>query len=78
VEIAYNSQGYDRWKDAVPYTLAFNLTGNPAASIPCGLTREGLPVGLQLVGPKFSERLILEASLAFEPCSISRPPAPNG
>ena len=67
VETEYNSQGYDRWKDAVPYTLPFNLTGNPAASLPCGLTDGGLPVGLQLVGPKFSERLILEASLGMEP-----------
>ena len=43
VETEYNAQGYDRWHDGVPYTLPFNLTGHPAASIPCGLTPSGLP-----------------------------------
>ena len=66
VETEYNSQGYDRWRDGVPYTLPFNLTGHPAASIPCGLTPGGLPVGLQVVGPKYAERAILEACLAIE------------
>jgi aspartyl-tRNA(Asn)/glutamyl-tRNA(Gln) amidotransferase subunit A len=66
VETEYNSQGYDRWHDGVPYTLPFNLTGHPAASIPCGLTPAGLPVGLQVVGPKYAERAIFEACLALE------------
>jgi len=63
---AYHSLGYDRWRDSVPFTLPFNLTGQPAASIPCGITEEGLPVGLQVVGPKYAERKILEACLAIE------------
>jgi aspartyl-tRNA(Asn)/glutamyl-tRNA(Gln) amidotransferase subunit A len=63
---AYHSQGYDRWQDGVPYTLPFNLTGHPAASVPCGLTAEGLPVGLQVVGPAHGERGILEACAAME------------
>ncbi|QCI67756.1 amidase [Phreatobacter stygius] len=66
VETAYHSQGYDRWRDAVPYTLPFNLTGLPAATLPCGLSPERLPIGLQISGPKYSERLILEACLAVE------------
>jgi aspartyl-tRNA(Asn)/glutamyl-tRNA(Gln) amidotransferase subunit A len=66
VESVYNTQGYDRWADGVPFTLPFNLTGHPAASVPCGLTGDGLPVGLQVAGPKFSERLILEACLGME------------
>ena len=66
VETEYNAQGYDRWRDGVPYTLPFNLTGHPAASLPCGLTRQGLPAGLQIVGTKYAERTILEASLAIE------------
>ncbi|WP_252721115.1 amidase family protein, partial [Acinetobacter nosocomialis] len=61
-----HSQGYDRWRDGVPYTLPFNLTGLPAATLPCGLSRDGLPIGLQVSGPKYSERLILEACLAIE------------
>ncbi len=66
-DIVYHTQGYDRWRDAIPYTLPFNLTGLPAATLPCGLTDDGLPVGLQVVGPKFAERAILEACLAIEP-----------
>ncbi len=66
VETEYHAQGYDRWADGVPYTLAFNLTGHPAASIPCGLTEEGLPVGLQVVGPKYGERAVLAACAAIE------------
>lgn len=66
VETVYHSPAYDRWRDGVAYTLPFNLTGQPAASIFCGVTEAGLPVGLQVAGPKYSERLILEACLAIE------------
>ncbi|MBC9177624.1 amidase [Pseudoroseomonas ludipueritiae] len=66
VETVYHSASYDRWRDGVAYTLPFNLTGQPAASICCGVTGAGLPVGLQVAGPKYSERLILEACLAIE------------
>ena len=40
-----------RWIDWAPFSNPFNLTQQPAASVPCGLTAEGLPVGLQIVGP---------------------------
>lgn len=62
----YHSQAFDRWKDAVPYTLPFNLTGLPAASMPCGLSRDGLPIGLQLVAPRGAETLLLRAAYAYE------------
>jgi aspartyl-tRNA(Asn)/glutamyl-tRNA(Gln) amidotransferase subunit A len=65
-DTTYHLQGYDRWRDSIPFTLPFNLTGQPAASLPCGLTDAGLPVGLQVVGPKYAERKILEACLAIE------------
>jgi aspartyl-tRNA(Asn)/glutamyl-tRNA(Gln) amidotransferase subunit A len=55
-----------RWTDWTPFTYPFNLTGQPAASIPCGFTRAGLPVGLQLVGPRFADALVLRAARAFE------------
>ena len=42
------------------------FTGQPAISIPCGLTAEGLPVGLQLIGPAFGDALVLRAAHAFE------------
>ncbi len=52
--------------DWVYYTYPFNLTGNPAASIPCGFTSEGLPVGLQLVTGGHRETDLLCAAAAFE------------
>lgn len=48
------------------YTYPFNLTGHPAASIPAGFTREGLPVGLQLISAPGRETDILRAAAAFE------------
>jgi aspartyl-tRNA(Asn)/glutamyl-tRNA(Gln) amidotransferase subunit A len=55
-----------RWTDWTPFTYPFNLTGQPAASIPCGFTKSGLPVGLQIVGPRFADALVLRAARAFE------------
>jgi len=43
-----------------------NLTGHPAISIPCGFTRGGLPIGLQLIGPHWSEARLLSIALAYE------------
>ena len=50
----------------VYYTYPFNLTGQPAASIPAGFTREGLPVGLQMVARINCEVDIFRAAAAFE------------
>jgi aspartyl-tRNA(Asn)/glutamyl-tRNA(Gln) amidotransferase subunit A len=44
----------------------FNLAGYPVLSIPCGLSDRGLPVGIQMIGPPFSERMLLRAGHAFE------------
>jgi aspartyl-tRNA(Asn)/glutamyl-tRNA(Gln) amidotransferase subunit A len=51
---------------AFSFTHAFNMTGSPAASIPCGWTADGLPIGLQIVGSHLADRLVLRASRAFE------------
>ena len=48
------------------FTFPFNLTGHPAATIPCGWTKNNLPIGLQIVGKRFQELLILQVSKAFE------------
>jgi aspartyl-tRNA(Asn)/glutamyl-tRNA(Gln) amidotransferase subunit A len=50
----------------VAYTYPFNLSGNPSASIPCGFTKEGLPVGLQIVARALHENDIFRAAAGFE------------
>jgi len=50
----------------MPFTPPFNLTGHPVASVPAGLAGDGLPVGLQVVGPRHADALVLAASAAFE------------
>jgi aspartyl-tRNA(Asn)/glutamyl-tRNA(Gln) amidotransferase subunit A len=54
------------WLEWSPYTYPFNLTGQPAASMPCGLSGNGLPVGAQLVGRLGDDALVLRASRAIE------------
>jgi len=49
-----------------PFTCVFNLTLNPAATIPCGFTSDGLPIGMQIVGRLEDEVTVLRASAAFE------------
>ncbi len=49
-----------------PFSYPFNLTQQPACSIPCGLTAAGLPIGLQIVGPMFGDALVMRAARAFE------------
>jgi aspartyl-tRNA(Asn)/glutamyl-tRNA(Gln) amidotransferase subunit A len=57
-----------------PFSYPFNLTQQPACTIPCGLTREGLPMGMQIVGPMFGEALVLRAARAYESAKpIQRP-----
>lgn len=59
-----------------PFSYPFNLTQQPACTIPCGLTASGLPIGLQLVGPMFGDALVLRAARAFESVQpLPRPPA---
>jgi aspartyl-tRNA(Asn)/glutamyl-tRNA(Gln) amidotransferase subunit A len=48
------------------FTYPFNLTGQPAASLPCGFTADGLPIGLQIVGRRHADASVLRASAAFE------------
>ncbi len=63
--------------DRLNFTFPFNFTGQPAASVPCGFTREGLPVALQIVGRWHADTLVLQAAAALEqaaPWAQMRPP----
>ncbi|MFZ2488149.1 MAG: Asp-tRNA(Asn)/Glu-tRNA(Gln) amidotransferase subunit GatA [Anaerolineae bacterium] len=48
------------------FTLSLNLAGNCGLSVPCGFDQQGLPIGLQLIGPAFGESAILRAAYAYE------------
>ena len=55
--------------DWSPFTFPMNLTGQPAATVPAGWTTDGLPIGLQIVGPHLGDEKVLRASAAFEAAS---------
>ncbi|TYK50975.1 amidase [Actinomadura decatromicini] len=54
------------WAEWTPFTYPFNMTHQPAISVPVGFTSDGLPVGLQIVGPRHSEPLVLAMAHAVE------------
>jgi aspartyl-tRNA(Asn)/glutamyl-tRNA(Gln) amidotransferase subunit A len=65
------------WLSWAEFSYPFNLSQNPAASVPCGFTADGLPVGLQIVGKRFDDLGVLQMSAAFEaarPWASARPP----
>jgi len=47
-------------------TSSFNHFGTPALSLPCGFSKEGLPIGMQIVGPAFHEPVVLQAAYAYQ------------
>lgn len=55
-----------RWTEWTGFTYPFNLTQQPAATVPCGFTKAGLPVGLQIVGKRYDDMLVLQAAKAIE------------
>jgi aspartyl-tRNA(Asn)/glutamyl-tRNA(Gln) amidotransferase subunit A len=61
----------------LPFTYPINMTGHPAASVPCGFSADGLPIGLHIIGRRGDEATVLRASAAFEqarPWAARRPP----
>jgi aspartyl-tRNA(Asn)/glutamyl-tRNA(Gln) amidotransferase subunit A len=64
-EVRPNSE-MKRWWQWSPFTYAFNLSQQPAATVPCGFASNGLPVAMQMVGAKFADALVLRAARAYE------------
>ena len=67
---------HDRWPTWTPFTYPFNLTGQPAISIPCGFTSDGLPIGLQIIGPRHADASVLQAAHFYQqarPLTGNRP-----
>ncbi|MBL8699109.1 MAG: amidase [Alphaproteobacteria bacterium] len=58
--------GMTEWLDWSQFHYPFNFTQQPAAVCPCGFTRDGLPVGLQIVGARHADALVLQAARAYE------------
>lgn len=66
-----------RWTSWTPFTYPFNMTQQPAASVPCGFTRDGLPIGLQIIGARHDDGRVLAAAHAFQQVTdwhLRRPP----
>ncbi len=55
-----------RWTSWTPFTYPFNMTHQPAATVPCGFSAAGLPIGVQVVGPRYADALVLSACAAIE------------
>ena len=71
------------WPGWTPFTYPFNLTQQPAVTVPCGFTGDGLPIGLQIVGPRHAEALVLRVARAYEahhpqPTMTPHPISPGG
>jgi aspartyl-tRNA(Asn)/glutamyl-tRNA(Gln) amidotransferase subunit A len=71
------SSGEARWTSWTPFTYPFNLTQQPAASLPCGVDDDGLPVGVQLVAARHADALVLRAAHALYETETAGIPAPT-
>ena len=67
----------DDWINWSPYTYPFNLTQQPAASVPVGLAANGLPMGVQIVGPLRADDIVLRAARALERALPMPRPSPK-
>lgn len=66
-----------RWPGWTPFTYPFNMTGQPACSVPCGFTSAGLPIGLQIVAARHRDDQVLRAAYTYQasrPLTDRRPP----
>jgi aspartyl-tRNA(Asn)/glutamyl-tRNA(Gln) amidotransferase subunit A len=73
-KVAPEGTDQSNWMHWTPFSFPFNLTQQPAASVPCGFTRAGLPVGLQIVAAKYRDDLVLRVAREVERfCPVQRP-----
>ncbi|MFJ2773417.1 amidase [Streptomyces sp. NPDC087300] len=77
VEVPKGS-GHRRWTGWTPFTYPFNLTQQPAATVPCGVDEDGLPVGVQIVAARHADTVVLRAAHALYEAGAGgiAPPAP--
>jgi aspartyl-tRNA(Asn)/glutamyl-tRNA(Gln) amidotransferase subunit A len=75
--LAPESMGDAYWTAWTPFTYPFNLTQQPALTVPCGFSKSGLPMSLQLVGPMHREDLLLRAGAAYEAATDWHKPRPR-
>ncbi|WP_262026412.1 amidase [Blastopirellula sp. J2-11] len=57
---------HERWPTWTPFTYPFNMTGQPAISVPCGFTKSGLPIGLQIIGPRHADVSVIQAAHFYQ------------
>jgi aspartyl-tRNA(Asn)/glutamyl-tRNA(Gln) amidotransferase subunit A len=77
VEVAISTT-QERWPDWTPFSYPFNLTQQPACTVPCGFTKSGLPAGLHIVGRMHDDAMVLRAARAYESAHpFVMPPAPR-
>lgn len=70
--------GTGKWVNWTPFSYPFNLTQQPAASVPCGFTKAGLPAGLHIIGRMFDDVTVLRAAQAYEQATEWRKRRPKG
>jgi aspartyl-tRNA(Asn)/glutamyl-tRNA(Gln) amidotransferase subunit A len=69
---------HGKWVNWTPFTYPFNLTQQPAASVPCGFTKSGLPIGLHVIGRMFDDRTVLRVCAAYESATDFAERRPEG
>ncbi len=67
----------DRAMEHIAYTLPYNMSGQPAITVPCGHTQSGLPIGLQIIGPRHDDLGVLRVARAWELLRPSLRPWPQ-
>ncbi|MFE9772990.1 amidase [Streptomyces sp. NPDC005931] len=70
--------GHHRWTGWTPFTYPFNMTQQPAATVPVGTDTDGLPVGVQIVAARHRDALVLRAAQALYASGTAAPVTPGG